>query len=307
VLKLSYMVPVLLVLVSLLMPSFAGAATGFAFLQNGVDARATLFGEAMVSHVDDASACYWNPAGLSKIDNAQVVVSHVASFADLRHEFASAVQPLFDGDLVAGLYFNGLWTDDLDGYDRFARPTGRFGYSTYTAGLALGKMIGSNLSAGAGVKLLNESIDEYSASGWSADLGLQWALGDSPLSFGFSALNIGPGLSFEIGSESGDSFDLPMALQGGVSFHQSLSTAGDILISLEGRKLKDRDAAMLGGIEYTYRNTLSMGVGYQGGADTRDVSFGLGLNHGRFGFNWAFVPIKEDLGDENRFSMRLEL
>ncbi len=305
--KFSFMLSLLLMVWILSFPASVDAATGMAFLKNGVDARSTMFGEAMVSHVQDASACYWNPAGLSQINKTQLVISHVESFADLRHEYASGVQPLFEGNLVAGFYFNGFWADDWQGYNAEAEPIGQIGFSTYTTGFALGHSLGSSLHLGGGLKMINQSLADYSASGWSADLGLQWANADNPLSFGLAVRNIGPAMHFEIGGETGNDFDLPMTIQGGVSLSRSLSTAGEVLISLEGRSIKDQDEAILGGIEYSYRNTLSLGLGYMGGSDTRDISVGLGVNHGRFAFNWAFVPVKEDLGDENRFSMRLEL
>jgi hypothetical protein len=307
VIRTKTLVPVLLAL-SMLIPFSAEATTGLAFLQNGVDARASLFGEAMTSHVDDASACFWNPAGLAHVEGALLHVTHVESFADLRHEYASAVQPLFDGDLVAGIYFNGLWTDDLQGYDSAANPTGAFGYSSYSAGISLGGEIGRGFNAGAGIKMINSSIENYTASGWAMDLGLQWIPSDDgPLEFGVALTNYGSAINFEVSGFTGDDFDLPTTIQGGVAYHKPLSTAGELIFSLEARKTKERDAALLGGFEYTYRQTLSMGVGYVGGSDTRDISLGIGFHQGRFNFAWAYIPVGEDLGDENRFSLGIDL
>ena len=82
--RIKALTPILLALV-LIFPIGADAATGLAFLENGVDARATLFGEAMTSHVADGSACYWTPAGLASITAAQLLVTHVESFAYKKH------------------------------------------------------------------------------------------------------------------------------------------------------------------------------------------------------------------------------
>lgn len=303
------LLPVLLALSVLISAVPADAATGLAFLKNGVDARASFFGEAMTSHVDDATACFWNPAGLAHIDVAELHVTHVESFAELRHEYAAAAQPMFEGQVVVGIYFNGLWTDDLEGYDSAANPTGAFGVSSYAAGISLGGTLSDGLHAGAGFKMLNESIESYSASGWAMDLGLQWipSGGKSPFEFGLAMTNYGPALKFEVAGFTGDEFDQPATIQGGMAYHKPLSTAGEVTVSLEGRKVRDLDAALLGGIEYIYRQMLSLGIGYLGGSDTRDLSLGIGFQQGRFNFAWAYIPIGEDLGDENRFSLGIGL
>ncbi len=289
----------------------ARAATGLAFLKAGVDARSTIVGEAVVSHVSDASACHWNPAGLAGRQRPQLIFSHIESFADLRHEFGAAVQPV--GSMTAGLFFNGMWTDDLEGYDRQANPTGSFGYATYAVGVALGAPVTSSLKAGATLKYLNESIDTYSASGWAADLGVQWDAGSMitafnrpggpSLTLGAAVRNLGSSVEF-----IEEEFDLPLTVQGGGAVTLPLeSLTGRLLLSVEGRSVDGEDGSLLLGGEYEYDRMLRFGLGYQTGHDTRDLSLGVGLRHSRLAFDWSFVPIAEDLGDEHRFTLGVDL
>ncbi len=280
----------------------AQGTTGLAFLKTGVDAGATLIGEAVTSHVSDASACYWNPAGLAHIDSPTLLVSHVESFADIRHEYAAAVQPL--GRLNAGIFFNGLWTDDLEGYDEQANPTGAFGFSTYATGLSLGLPIRDGLNAGGTLKYLNESIGAYSATGWVVDLGAQWIPSDDvPLQFGGVVQNLGPSLTY-----IEESFDAPLMIQGGASYAILLDALqGRVELAAEARHVRDEGGAFLAGAAYEYRELLRFGLGYQGGRDTRDVSVGLGVHPGRLSAYWAYVPFSDDLGEEHRFSLGLDL
>jgi hypothetical protein len=280
----------------------AGAATGLAFMKNGVDARSTMLGEAVSAHVDDASACYWNPSGMLNLERSQIMLSHTESFADLRREYLAAVTPL--GDMTAGIFFNGIWTDDIKGYDASANPTGNFGYSEYAAGISLAMPIPAGFQVGASAKYLNSSIEKYSATGWAADLGVQWAsTPESPLRLGLAMQNLGPKMSY-----IEEEFDLPLTFQGGASYLLDLPSAnGRFLLAADVRGTKDEDTAFLFGAEYTYDNTLSLGVGYQDGRDTRDLSLGLGFEIKAVALNYAYIPIDQDLGDEHRLSLRINL
>lgn len=276
-------------------------ATGLAFLKNGVDARATLLGQAMSSVAADASACYWNPAGLGRRESPQILLSHVEGFADLRQEYAAAAQPA--GPFVFGIFFNGMWTDNIAGFDLAGNSTGSFGYSAFAAGVAAGRETPWGLAIGAAGKYLREQIGHYSATGWALDAGLQWRCSRVPgMHLGLAVQNIGPQMKFLI-----EEFGLPLTVQGGASWERATGAGGRLLLAGDLRHVRDEGTGLLLGAEYGYREMLSFGVGYQGGRDLRDVSFGIGAHPGRVDLHWAYVPISEDMGDEHRFSLRIDL
>ena len=72
------------------------------FLKLGVGARALGMGEAFVAVADDASAPYWNPAGLVFLRQRQVLFMHAEQFGDLlNHDFISFAMPLEDQSALA--------------------------------------------------------------------------------------------------------------------------------------------------------------------------------------------------------------
>lgn len=308
----------LIALVGLLWVGPASGSNMLAFLKTGVDAGAARMGEAVSAQVDDASACFWNPAGISRVPTLQLMGSHTETFADLHHSFAAAAQPFsIDFPLLReaaiGGHFNGFWSDDIDGFDAQANPTATFGYADMAAGACFGTHVGHGLRLGLGWNYLQESIGDLSATSWAVDLGLQWdaepiarACGlpdDAPLRFGVALRNLGPQTGFveEI-------FDLPRTIQGGAALDLPIDRlSGAFRIAADLRQVRDEDLISLAGLTYTYDGMLSIGFGYQNGLDTRDIGFGLGIQHGRFALDWAFIPVEESLGDENRFSLRLDL
>lgn len=102
------------VLLSLLWVSPAGADK-FAgeFLRLGVGARALGMGEAFVAVADDASAPYWNPAGLVFLPQRQVLFMHAEQFGDIiNHDFISFAMPL-EGQGVLAVSVVRLGVDNI--------------------------------------------------------------------------------------------------------------------------------------------------------------------------------------------------
>ena len=56
---------------------------GGQFLKIGIGARATAMGDAYTAIADDATAVYWNPAGIARVQGNVVSFSHAAWPAEL--------------------------------------------------------------------------------------------------------------------------------------------------------------------------------------------------------------------------------
>jgi long-subunit fatty acid transport protein len=70
--------------------------TAAQFLKIGVGARGTAMAGAVSAVIDDASALYWNPAGLLELSRLSLHATHTKWIADIDHEYAGLVVPVGD-------------------------------------------------------------------------------------------------------------------------------------------------------------------------------------------------------------------
>jgi len=110
--------------------------------------RAVALGGAFTAIADDASAIYWNPAGLALLGHQEISAHHAALFgSDITDNFLTFALPLSPRVATAlDWYHSGLDDPELD----FAEN--RFD-------LAVAARLGSRLSAGITGKFLTRSID----------------------------------------------------------------------------------------------------------------------------------------------------
>src|SRR5437868_14819746 len=75
------------------------------FLNIGAGARALAMGSAQVASVNDGTAGYWNPAGLTGVkDHPAANLMHAEYFAGIgKYDFASLVVPLDNNKRTIGL------------------------------------------------------------------------------------------------------------------------------------------------------------------------------------------------------------
>src|SRR5439155_24493932 len=73
------------------------------FMAYGAGARSLAMGAAFVGISDDASATYWNPAGLSQITRKELTLLKATLFAETTYDFYSFVKPSRKGGSAWGL------------------------------------------------------------------------------------------------------------------------------------------------------------------------------------------------------------
>ncbi len=92
----------LTVLLFLLGPGLLPASTGAAFLKIPVGPRVCGTGEAAVAYIDDASALFYNPAGLASVQTFDVLLAHNQWLLDMNHEYVAGAYG-YEGLGVFGL------------------------------------------------------------------------------------------------------------------------------------------------------------------------------------------------------------
>ncbi len=85
-----------------------------AFLQYGVGARALGMGGAFFAIADDASAAYWNPAGLAYLQRKEVTTMQAALFAETQYNYLGYAHPT----ATKGTFSLGITQLTSDGFEK---------------------------------------------------------------------------------------------------------------------------------------------------------------------------------------------
>ena len=275
--------------------------SGFLFLRLGNGARAGGMGEAFTAVADDATSIYWNPAGMANVRGVELNLTHSEWLQGIRFEQVSVVNEMFGG--TAGISFTGVYYGAMDRYGSFPslEPDGTFApYDlSFSGGYAYDVL--PNLSVGATAKLIYEKIDFESATGWAVDAGLLHRSMIKGLTLAASMLNLGPQASFIT-----EKFYPPFQLRGGACYRYDAAwLRGGLLLAADAVFPNDGDAKLHMGMEYRYRNMLSVRAGYKANYYTQGPTLGVGVYYRSFRFDYAFMPMEFDLGDSHRFSLNV--
>jgi len=277
--------------------------TVLTFLKLGAGARATGLGEAFVSVADDASATYWNPAGLLGIKHNDVMGTHHAWLQDLNHEFVGFAG--HRGRHAVGFSFIGLYTSDIESRDETGAYRGMFGFSNNAFSGSYAFQLTSEIGVGGTVRYVRESLvgtpdGDFSLSGFSFDLGGQWKTPLRGVTAAAVLRHLGGSMHYDI--SGAQDFDLPTALQGGVSYRRQDVAGGALTLAADALATRGDDLSLRVGAEYAYRGQFLMGAGVKSGLDNENVSFGVGYQN-KVRVHYAFTPIQSDLGSSHRITV----
>ncbi|NQV38325.1 MAG: PorV/PorQ family protein [Candidatus Marinimicrobia bacterium] len=160
-------------------------------------ARGTAMSGAFVSGISGIEAIDWNPAGLGSIKgNGEAVLSMNQWLADItinhgaigfkmgRNIFGLSLRAMDFGDIP-------ITTAELtDGTGEYYSP------SYFTLGTNFARKMTDRIYFGVGIKLVNESLMNVSASGFAFDAGVQYRSVEDGFSLGASLRNLGMNMLF---------------------------------------------------------------------------------------------------------------
>ncbi len=251
-----------------LVPNLGGQHAGisaFQFLKIGVGSRGVAMGESFVAVANDASALYWNPAGLVQFSDNQMIASHTEYVVDIKHDFFGGVYHLTENDAV-GASFTSLHMKDMEVTTEI-QPYGTgtyFAFGDVAAALSYSKKMTDQFSFGATVRYVEETLDVLKMRSVMVDLGTYYWTGLGTTRFAVVITNFGGNVAPKgtvqqlNGQEvsSFQSFSLPTAFKLGVALEALQTEDNRITTSIQLNHPNDNAEHFLLGVEYAWRNTF---------------------------------------------------
>ena len=227
--------------------------TAAKFLSIEVGSNAVGMGGAYTSIANDATAMFWNPAGLSFHDTKEVYFNHANWIADISFDYFGITFPM-NNKSVLGFNLTSVTMDEMEVTRYGNENTGEtFRAADYAIGSAYALNLTDRFSVGFNGKYIQQSIANSHAKGFAVDFGTLFI---TPFGFtlGTSISNFGPKLRMTgddllIGADvdeniegnnesvtgvlSTDYFDLPLVLRIGVSEQFQMGPRNQIIISAD--------------------------------------------------------------------------
>lgn len=243
------------------------AGTGpAAYLNQGVGARAMGMGGAFTAVADDASAAYWNPAGLARVDDIQATVvfqrlseADWPGLEDISPSFSFfnfALPMARTGLLNAGAVALSIATFGIENIPLTEVDSGgnisrrRFSNKETAIMFSAGyPVLGNDILIGASVRYLSQDFDGVSgasASGWDFQIGQMFYLNEY-INLGFT-LQRGASLTWESGHK--DVGDVTARL--GLAYERGFGYRFDLIGALDMIQQKDMPLQVSLGAELAY-------------------------------------------------------
>jgi len=288
--------------------SKAVGATAADFLNLPVGARASAMGGAYSAISEEASAVYWNPAGLVQIPKLSAVFMRAQYLEEISYQYAAYAHRLSYDTVLAGSV---LLTDigSIPQTDISGNTLGSFTPrdSVYTISYSKAILEFSDkdidVSIGVSAKYIKSSIVS-SARSYAADVGVMtYNFSDIPYRLAVTATNMGGGLTFD---KESNPLPLTFKLGAAVNPFRNMLVAADVVMPKQNRPNLLLGAELATAPNELTRLCVRAGLNAQKMRESvGGLSLGLGATLHFFSLDYAFIPMGE-LGTTHRLSLTFD-
>ncbi len=153
------------------------------FMNIGVDASSISMSGAVTSSINDVNSGYWNPAGLTAVEQGEISLMHSNYFANIaNYNYIAYAKPI-DNQSAIGLSMIRFGVDDILDTTQLIDDQGNINYdrinlfSAVDYGFIISyarKMLTKEISYGINTKIIRRIIGDFASSwGFGLDIGLQ--------------------------------------------------------------------------------------------------------------------------------------
>ncbi|HOJ05198.1 MAG TPA: PorV/PorQ family protein [Bacteroidota bacterium] len=288
--------------------------TAAQFLGIGIGPRGNAMGGAFVALGNDATAMYWNPGGLSRLGQSQVMASHTDWLVETNLNWIG-VSLALDADNAVGISLTQLDLGE-DDVTTVSRPEGtgeRWTAQDIAFTLTYARNLTDRFSIGGSFKYITQQIWNESASTIAFDVGLLFTTPFDGLRLGMSLTNFGGDLQLDgkdltrridldpensgnnetiVANLKTDSWELPLFFRAGVSYDLAKSDMMSATISADAVRPNDNLEHVNIGGEFGFRDVFFVRLGWKGlflDDSEEGFSAGAGLNYPIFGGTAASI------------------
>ncbi|NQV14467.1 PorV/PorQ family protein [bacterium] len=317
---------VVLSLISMLQAGFDKVATTSApFLKLGVGARAMAMGGGFVALANDATAAYWNPAGMTYVSAITVHASHNDWMLDIAHDYIGVILPLRTNETI-GLSVSSLTMGDQP-VRTLQEPEGNglhYDVMDLAISTSYARQITDRLSFGVNGKLIQLTAYNESARTLALDIGSILQTDFYGLDIGMALSNFGGDIQFSgrdliIDADIDEEIDgnwnsdadlrtepwpLPLMIRIGVSLDiigvdQAIiqNQFSRLTLAMDADHPNDGPEHVNVGAEFAVREMLFLRGGYRSNYDQEAWTMGVGVNLdlkgiGKIGLDYAVKPME---------------
>lgn len=280
-------------------------SAGAQFLKIGVGSRYQGMAEASTAVASDVYAMYWNPAGLSEVDQWEIGFTNVNWLLDINLNYVG-VAKRFEDVGVFGASVTVLSAGEQEVTTVLEQDgTGEhYSASSYAIGLTYSRQLTTEFAFGGTVKMIGEEIGRVNSRGIGVDFGTMLHTGFRSLRFGMSISNIGPDLKFtgealkigyddQSGEGSNDPVDaelrtspysLPLTFRLGAAYDIAFGPNSVLMLAGDFTHPNDNEQRASVGAQLGFMEKFFLRGGYKINYDEETLAFGAGLN----------APLNED-------------